>query len=192
MGKPVHSPWGAIQSADEIAPGIWDVSTAGHGGIKLEAALNKKVPEYMRRPNGWYEEDIDWTVVATVFPEHFSEKQRRVAEYIFLDWRPDMYEQFYHVKLEEGSSRVRDQKVFHDRNKNNLIARSAFGDWHPQVPEGHVVLFATRGDANPNDPETESGYFLVPADEYERKPWTGFVVYPAKHVELADFDPNVR
>jgi hypothetical protein len=149
----------------------------------------------MRRPNGWYEEDVDWTHVVTVFPEHFDEATRRRAEAIFVDWRPDAYEQFYNVKLEEGASRVRDEKVFTERNKNNLIVISAFGDWHPQVPEGMVGVYATKGGTRKISPESDpddSGYFLVTTEEYARKPWTGFVVYPAKHPELTDFDPYAR
>jgi hypothetical protein len=187
MSKPVHSPWGAVQHADEMAPGVWSVSTSRHGGIKLEPKINSQVPDYMRRPGGWYEEDVDWSHVATVFPQYFNQTQRRDAEHIFMDFRPDMYEKFYKVKLEEGASRVRDEKAFYERNKNNLIVTSAFGDGHPQVPEGYVGVYASRGGRR--DPDAEGGYFLVPAEEYARKPWTGFVVYPAKHQEVEGFEP---
>lgn len=190
MSKPVHSPWGAVQHADEMAPGVWRISTAAHGGIKLDAKQNAKVPDYMRRPSGWYEEDVDWSHVATVFPQYFSNTQRRDAEYIFMDMRPDLYEKFYGVKLEEGASRVRDEKVFQERNKNNLIAISVFGDWHPQVPEGYVGVYASRGGLS--SPDADGGYFLVAAEEYARKPWTGFVVYPAKHQEVEGFEPFAR
>lgn len=194
MPKPLHSPWGPVHEARELAPGIWDVSTAGHGGIKLDPKLNQRIPEYMRRSGGWYEEDVDWSHVATVFPEFFDEKTRRLAERIFLEWRPDMYEQFYKVKLEEGASQTRDLAVLMERHKNNLIARTAFGDWHPQVPEGMVVVYATLGGKGgaAAEADPESGYFLVPGDEYQRKSWAFFVVYPAKHPQIEDFDPYAR
>lgn len=52
---PKSSPWGAIQDKRELAPGIWQVSTAGHGGIKLSRERNAAVPAYMRAEGGWYE-----------------------------------------------------------------------------------------------------------------------------------------
>jgi len=42
------------------------VTTAGHGGIKLDAARNRKVPGPVRSRDGWYEEDCDWAIPAYV------------------------------------------------------------------------------------------------------------------------------
>ena len=61
-----RSPWGKIQHVTVLAPGAWSVSTAGHGGIKLDAARNRKVPALVRGERGWYEEDCDWAIPAFV------------------------------------------------------------------------------------------------------------------------------
>ena len=37
--EPRESPWGAVQDCTEIAPGIYSVVTAGHGGIMIDRAL---------------------------------------------------------------------------------------------------------------------------------------------------------
>lgn len=37
--KPITSPWGTVQECTVIAPGIYSVSTAGHGGIMIDGAL---------------------------------------------------------------------------------------------------------------------------------------------------------
>lgn len=64
MREGSSSPWGKIQHITELAPGAWSVSTASHGGIKLDAARNRKVPEGARQPGGWYEEDCQWAIAA--------------------------------------------------------------------------------------------------------------------------------
>jgi hypothetical protein len=66
MQEGSRSPWGKIQDVRELAEGAWMVSTAGHGGIKLSAARNRKVPAPAREPGGWYEEDCQWAIAAHV------------------------------------------------------------------------------------------------------------------------------
>lgn len=36
MNQRIHTPWGQSQTVDELAPGILSVSTAGHGGIRMD------------------------------------------------------------------------------------------------------------------------------------------------------------
>ena len=48
----MSTPWGKAQSAHVLAPGIGSVSTAGHGGVKVDRAHNAAMPEYMRRAGG--------------------------------------------------------------------------------------------------------------------------------------------
>lgn len=61
-----RSPWGPIQHVTSLAPGAWSVETAGHGGVKLDAGRNRKVPAGARQPGGWYEEDCQWAIAAYV------------------------------------------------------------------------------------------------------------------------------
>ena len=66
MREGQSSPWGRIQHATQLAPGAWSVDTAGHGGIKLDATRNRKVPAPARQAGGWYEEDCQWAIAAFV------------------------------------------------------------------------------------------------------------------------------
>ena len=59
-----HSPWGKVQVSDQFADGVYEVSTAGHGGIMIREADAEKLlsPEAMAAGGheyGWryYEED---------------------------------------------------------------------------------------------------------------------------------------
>jgi hypothetical protein len=71
------TPWGQAQHATQIAPGIIQYSTAGHGGIQLSIERLAAMPAGLRmvRPYagpGWYEEDLDWALVALAFPDCFK------------------------------------------------------------------------------------------------------------------------
>lgn len=63
--------WGPAQTTKELIPGVWAVSTAGHGGIFLESFRYAMMPDYLKTTpysrNGFYEEDIDWCLPFVVF-----------------------------------------------------------------------------------------------------------------------------
>ena len=40
-GCPLHSPWGAVQTGEKLADGVFFVSTAGHGGIKPDRSASR-------------------------------------------------------------------------------------------------------------------------------------------------------
>jgi hypothetical protein len=63
------TPWGSAQSAQELAPGIWSVSTAGHGGLKLDRARHAQLPPECRREGGWFEEDCEIYIPFAFFLE---------------------------------------------------------------------------------------------------------------------------
>lgn len=90
---PTSSPWGQIDQRRELAPGIWKVSTPSHGGIHLSPERYEAMPDYMKATayssDGWYEEDVDWALVAIVFPEAFDAEALEVAHRAFKDWHPD-------------------------------------------------------------------------------------------------------
>ena len=83
--RPTTSIWGDVQQAMEIAPGIWEVSTAGHGGVLLSSERNKKVPpelieaSFMEQGrSGNYEEDCDISIPMTVFRKEYEEHFKRI------------------------------------------------------------------------------------------------------------------
>jgi hypothetical protein len=74
---PKYSPWGAIQQINELAPGIWSVSTASHGGIYVAPELYAKMPEVLKGTaysgGGWFEEDCDWAIPYAWFCDRIAE-----------------------------------------------------------------------------------------------------------------------
>lgn len=66
------SPWGPIEEAEELAPGVLRITTAGHGGLLLSPDRNQRMPEHLRYPNAGYEEDGEFHLVALGFPEEAS------------------------------------------------------------------------------------------------------------------------
>ena len=44
----MHTPWGYVQDIEELAEGVWRVSTAGHGGLKLSRERWEELPDLVR------------------------------------------------------------------------------------------------------------------------------------------------
>ena len=44
----IHTPWGWSQDTLELAEGVWRVSTAGHGGLKLSRERWEELPDLVR------------------------------------------------------------------------------------------------------------------------------------------------
>ena len=44
----IHTPWGWSQDTLELAEGVWRVSTAGHGGLKLSRERWHELPDLVR------------------------------------------------------------------------------------------------------------------------------------------------
>lgn len=184
---PQSSPWGAIQEKRELAPGIWTVSTASHGGIKLSRERNAAVPKYMRAEAGWYEEDCQWSIAAMIHPIAFQrivkiEGKPDKSEYdyaleSFRGWYPDQYEQFFGVKLKRGESRNRDEALFQVENAVNFVVSSAWGDWAHWVPKGKVGVVAKC--------QHVEKWFLVDHDRYQKRGRHGHVIDATIDTEIA-------
>jgi len=93
-----HTPWGASQTADQIAPGITRYTTASHGGIKLSNKRRASMPAILRDIEpfagpGWYEEDCDWAIVVLAFPEYFDGfaiwEAVKMSRSLCIRWRDD-------------------------------------------------------------------------------------------------------
>lgn len=67
LQEPRNSPWGEVQTCRGIADGIYEVSTAGHGGIMILSELAPHIlsPEALQAGDSsyggyyYYEEDCD-------------------------------------------------------------------------------------------------------------------------------------
>lgn len=166
----MNSPWGKVQDVREIAEGISFVSTAGHGGFKLDRQRNALIPKYFRRASGWYEEDCEAAIVMIFFPSHFKASQVAVARATVKNWWPDEYESYFKVVVPESESYVKAERAFKFKFQNNYVVRAAWGSWHAKVPKGWVGVCAVRA----SDGDTK--YFLVPEDEYDNRSHFGFVI----------------
>ncbi len=102
--KPVvHTPWGRPDFTREIAPGIVRYDTPSHGGFYVSPERVAEMPKSLRDfqpftktsgPGRWFEEDIDWTIVALAFPQFFEQDVVRFAGNALKSYRPDVFEQF--------------------------------------------------------------------------------------------------
>jgi len=73
---PKASPWGLVDSCRELAPGVFQVSTPGHGGLMVFAEV--ELSERARTLNRYggvfggyycYEEDCEWALPIFEHPE---------------------------------------------------------------------------------------------------------------------------
>ena len=83
----MHTPWGWPQDTLELAEGVWRVSTAGHGGLKLSRERWYSLPDVVRdtmlNPT-FAEEDCEEPIVRTLLglgDEREREYALKVAGY---------------------------------------------------------------------------------------------------------------
>ena len=177
------SPWGAIQDVSTILPGMWWVSTASHGGIKLSLERQQQIPATLRRPGrdsgkSWYEEDCEWAVPYCVFEDELKEAGRGIDAKLWKDemhrktlrtWYPDQYEKFYGVTLKPGESFLRDEEVFYKEHAEDWIVVCAWGDWYKDTPRGYVRVAARKGGRHGDTDETEERLFYVKEETYSSR-----------------------
>jgi len=94
--RPYSSQWGSVQHADEMAPGIWHVSTAGHGGIVVSGERLVAMPWEWRETRysvrGEFEEDCDWALPYIVFHRELDPKHLASALRTIEAFHPDKLE----------------------------------------------------------------------------------------------------
>lgn len=82
---PRRTPWDHADHAERIGPGLWFVSTPGHGGLWLspqrQADFKAKFPAFVPFTGTaeWLEEDCDWAVGVLAFPDAFQPHQVEIA-----------------------------------------------------------------------------------------------------------------
>lgn len=181
---PKRTPWGATQYASKWLPGVYMVGTAGHGGLYIKSkAIKDLIPDYMKAVSTggtgtWYEEDCAWA--AAIVPLLCGMKNVVLLDGtdLYADamkalrtWYPEQYEKFFGVELAPGESFIKDQKRFHEDNKERLVVVSAS---MYDEDKNFVKVWATKGGVRTFD--AEEFMFLVPATEYENRNRHGFVI----------------
>jgi hypothetical protein len=198
---PTNSPWGQVDHTEEFAPGIWRVSTPGHGGFKLSPQRQRMMPDYMKRPGAWYEEDCEWSLVAVVFRDEFDKLrpwqiEQKVTETDYQHalktargWYPDEFERFFGVTLAPGESHVKDERNFLKEHANDFIVVAAWGAWAKFVPASMVGVCARRGGRG--NPRGEEKWFLIPDAEYEKRHCgLHFLIDESRHQEIPAPSPD--
>ena len=178
--QPTRSPWGAVQSAEQLAPGVWRVSTAGHGGIKLSPARNRAVPGIARAAGGWYEEDCDWAIAALVHPDAFPVRpatqqfdgdqiayaRRTIGRY----QSPEVFEALLGEPATEANCDAVSERAFRARHADDFHVVCAWGDHAAWVPKGFVGVFACRGGRTPQgEYGPDQLYALVTKASYDAR-----------------------
>lgn len=175
VSSQMSTPWGTSQGGTVFGEGITKHHTAGHGGFHLTHDRNIKVDSRLRNSGGWYEEDVEWAIVAITFPNLFTSLERREAERTMRDWLPDAWERISGETIAPGASYKKDQAAFHKTHENDWIVISAIISTQNH---GFVETIASLGGNH--DRDVEQRRFLVSADEYKQGRF-GFVVDTSRH-----------
>ncbi|WP_251153605.1 hypothetical protein [Cellulosimicrobium sp. Marseille-Q4280] len=201
-----RTPWGPAQNVYDIAPGIAEVSCAGHGGIKLSKERNREVPPALRNASGWYEEDCEAAIPMWAFHEEYAAHRQSADHgasdmgdpgYVLMtsaarvrEWFPDAWTKATGQTVTAEQSRIVAEREFAAAHAGDHITLSASRDAdHP----GMVRVTATPGGERPTMgrswADVGAREFLVPEDEYETRGRFGFVVDPARHADVTPPPP---
>lgn len=171
------TPWGAAQDSKKYATGIISYSTASHGGFHLSKTRQEEMPEVLRNPSGWYEEDCEWCKVVIAFSRYFEPKELLQAYDTLRDWFYETYEAYTGLSLKAGESYRKDRMLFEKKHKNDWIVISALTN---KNDDNLVDVTATKGGKRGWDiPERD---FIVTAAEYKGRNRFGFVITDQQEV----------
>lgn len=175
--RPTATPWGAIQQAEQLIPGIWSVSTASHGGMILSDERQAAMPNALQLPGPAYEGDCDWSLPILAFENEFEASSTcqpswlRLARDTAKCWHPDRFTAFTGEEVPENQSHVLRQRNAYRAAIGTFCVTSAWGSWAEWVPKGKVGVVARRVlDVNHlGYPSYEPGeqYALVPKELYD-------------------------
>lgn len=176
---PFSTPWGPVQTFTKLADNIFQVSTAGHGGIKMVGPAQRSMPAHLKLKGGWYEEDSEATRVVLAHPELFSSLAYSAAEEGLRHMEPEIWEQHFGLKLGPQDSRKLGEIAFTEENKDNWVVISALTD---AEDKSKVNVIAAKGGIRSTwEHDVEEAKFVVDADEYSQRGRFGFVIDESRH-----------
>lgn len=148
--RPSTSIWGAVQQADQLAPGVWSVMTASHGGIILSDQRQRAMPPALQIESGSYEEDCDWALPILAFSSELDGQGSCSAGFLQLArdttrcWHPDRFSAFTGEAVEENPCAILRMRKAYMAAIGEFCVTSAWGDWAEWVPEGKVGVIARQ------------------------------------------------
>jgi len=89
----MNTPWGPSQHVTPLVDGVFEVDTAGHGGLGLDAAAYKSLPANIRKggekqgPYYWFEEDCAFGLVMVAHPDWYRIRVQRSLDHWALTMR---------------------------------------------------------------------------------------------------------
>lgn len=127
------SPWGMVQTAREMHPGIYSVDTAEHGGIwisdKFAEIIHNELPDLVTpySTRKWFEEDCDWAIPVLLL--------HKSVEWLSFSWEDITWATHTVCGMREGYMKpvwewVRSEKGVHIRqaicDREVQLAKHAF------------------------------------------------------------------
>lgn len=146
--------WGQPDTCRQVVPGVWGVSTPGHGGFLVAVGPNEpfQLDESLRRPgfvgreyslNGWtvltwylFEEDTDWSLLFEAHPELLAPAIRKgiIADGVTIAEVRTSAESNRQWQRDEAA-----RKAAIAEHPERYVW-SASGDWKDGVPKGYVEV----------------------------------------------------
>lgn len=103
----VDTPWGAADHCTIFGQHLRFYSTASHGGFRVDSFANDRMPDHLRRDDGWYEEDCEACKVVLAFPALFSRREAREAQRTYDAWCTPAARARHEAEMAEWQMRVR-------------------------------------------------------------------------------------
>lgn len=177
--RPAVSPWGAVELADQLLPGIWSVVTSSHGGLILSAARQAAMPGPLALDGGFYEKHISWGRVVLAFEQEFRDRAVYAASHIQVArdtvrcWHTSAYSAFTGETVPANESHVLKRREAYLSAIGEVSVTAAWGDWAAWVPAAKVGVVGRcieavdhLGHASYTGPEV---YALVDAARYDKR-----------------------
>lgn len=85
------TPWGRAQQGISYGYGVMLYSTAGHGGFHVSKTVEEAMAPNLRLYGGWYEEDVEWSILPIALPHLFTRFEVRLARETMHHFMPKKY-----------------------------------------------------------------------------------------------------
>lgn len=174
--EPSWTPWGGSQLTTIYGEGVVKHMAAHDGGFQISPERNAKVLPSLRKNSGWYEEALEWSILAISFPELFTTSERSNADDTIRDIWPQIWEEIHGRIPVAGESWAEGRANFERCHAQEFVVIAAVrSDFH----FGMTEVVASMGGRRTRDHEKRR--FLVPCDEYARRGRHGFVIVVERH-----------